>query len=230
MRPDNEKALELAQREIAVFVCDAVNLEDIDISLPEVQKLLDETRVSSHRTSDQQLTINQGNAWRYLFDSIKQKKFTTDPEYACKLHAIAAKEEALEWGVFRSGGVSIAGTKYSPPDYKDLPALFRQMIIKSRLINDIYDRAIFIFLEMSRNQFFYDVNKRMGRFMMNAILLNEGYPAINLPANRQAEFNKLMLQFYTSADMNLMNNFMRSCLDKDFIKTMKRKGKESFEP
>jgi prophage maintenance system killer protein len=53
---------------------------------------------------------------------------------------------------------------------------------------------------MARRQFFYDVNKRMGRFVMNGFLLSHGYPAINLPAKRQLEFNQLMLSFYDTGD------------------------------
>ncbi len=220
MNPDPGKALMLAQREVAVFVCDAINLEGIAMTLPEVQTLLDGITVGGHKINDQQITLNQGKAWNYLFSSIKQNNFTLTAEYVCGLHTIAAKEEALEWGVFRSGGVNIGGTEYIPPDYKHLPALFEKMATDAQLINDIYDRAIFIFLQMSRSQFFYDVNKRMGRFMMNAILLDKGYPAINLPAKRQLEFNQLMLEFYRSGNMKPMNDFMRSCLDPNVIKIM----------
>ncbi|EWH10089.1 filamentation induced by cAMP protein Fic [Catenovulum agarivorans DS-2] len=35
---------------------------------------------------------------------------------------------------------------------------------------DIYDQAIVAFLQMARAQFFWDVNKRTGRFMMNVFL------------------------------------------------------------
>jgi Fic family protein len=73
---------------------------------------------------------------------------------------------------------------------------------------------------MARNQFFYDVNKRMGRFLMNGLLLQAGYPAINLPASRKHEFNKLMLSFYESGDMTEMLAFMRSCLSEQVIKIM----------
>jgi len=220
MKPDFGKALMLAQREVAVFVCDAVNLEGIAMTLPEVQTLLDGITVGGHKVNDQQITINQGKAWDHLFSSIKKDSFILSAEYACKLHSIAAREEALEWGVFRSGGVNIGGTEYTPPDHKLLPKLFEEMESNAQLIDDIYDKAIFVFLEMSKNQFFYDVNKRMGRFMMNAILLDEGYPAINLPAKRQLEFNQLMLEFYNAEDMKPMNDFMRSCLDNKIIKIM----------
>ena len=56
--------------------------------------------------------------------------------------------------------------------------------------------------------------------MMNGVLLDAGYPAINLPAKRQLEFNQLMLAFYTSGDEGAMNQFLRSCLDERVIDIM----------
>jgi len=129
----------------------------------------------------------------------------------------------LEYGAFRSGGVTIAGTDYIPPPAKLLPKLFDKMVVDASKILDIYDQAIHFFLTMARTQFFYDVNKRMGRFVMNVFLLNNGYPAINLPAKKQLEFNQLMLIFYKTGNQSLMNNFLRSCLDDKIIKIMKEK-------
>ena len=220
IKPNKDKALMLAQREIAVFVYDAVKLEGIHFTLPEIQTLLEGITVGGHKLSDQQIAINQGCAWRALFSAIKQGEFQLNSEYACQLHSIAAKEEALEWGKFRSGGVTIAGTHYMPPTADKLSQLFKKMSAEIVLFEDIYEQAIFVFLTMARYQFFYDVNKRMGRFMMNGILLNAGYPAINLPAKRQLEFNQLMLSFYQSGNQQPMNQFMRSCLDERIIKIM----------
>ncbi len=220
INPDKGKALMLAQREIAVFVYDAVKLEGIHFTLPEIQTLLEGITVGGHKVNDQQIAINQGQAWRALFSAIKHGTFQVTVESVCQLHAIAAKEEALEWGQFRSGGVTIAGTEYMPPRADKLIALFNNMATDLIALEDIYDQAIFAFLMMARCQFFYDVNKRMGRFMMNGILLNAGYPAINLPAKRQLEFNQLMLSFYQSGIQQPMNQFMRSCLDHRVIKIM----------
>ncbi len=221
IKPNRDKALMLVQREIAAFVCDAVELEGIHFTLPEIQTLLEGITVGGHKLSDQQIAINQGNTWRFLFTDIKENKFKLHSDYICKLHHIAAKNEALEWGQFRTGGVTIAGTHYMPPPALNLQDLFEKMVEESNVFDDIYDQAIFIFLTMARTQFFYDVNKRMGRFIMNALLLNSGYPAINLPAKRQLEFNQLMLNFYESGNQKEMNKFMRSCLDKRIISIMK---------
>jgi prophage maintenance system killer protein len=107
-----------------------------------------------------------------------------------------------------------------PPSSEDIPLLFESLVNEVQKIVDIYDRAIHVFLTMARSQFFYDVNKRMGRFMMNGLLLSEGYPVINLPTKRQLEFNNLMLEFYQTGQQKPMNSFLRSCLDEKTIKIL----------
>jgi Fic family protein len=213
----------LAKRQLAEFVCDAVNLEGINYTLPEVQTLLYGITVGGHKISDQQVVLNQSNAWRELFALVESNQFAVTAEIACRLHGIAAKDDTLEWGKFRCGGVTIAGTEYMPPAADALPDLFAKMLEQAEGIADIYDRAIHFFLAMARCQFFYDVNKRMGRFMMNGFLLTNGFPAINLPAKRQLEFNQQMLKFYGNGDQQQMNVFLRSCLDERIIRIMKEK-------
>tara|TARA_R110000823_G_scaffold251238_1_gene374129 strand:- start:2454 stop:3098 length:645 start_codon:yes stop_codon:yes gene_type:complete len=211
----------LAQREVSVFVYDAVQLEGLNFTLPEVQTLMQGITVGGHRLSDQQVAVNQADAWRELFRLVRSDAFELTHRCACDLHRIAGKEEALEWGCFRSGGVLIAGTDYEPPGADRLVDLFAEMVDKLTSFEDIYDQAIHLFLTMARCQFFYDVNKRMGRFMMNGHLMNHGYPAINIPASRQLEFNELMLEFYSSGDQAKMNKFVRSCMDERAVRIMK---------
>lgn len=220
IKPNRAKALMLAKRELSLFVYDAVQLEGINFSLPEIQTLLEGVTVGGHKLSDQQIAVNQGNAWNKMFRDIEQNAFALSAEYAQQLHAVAGKEEALMWGCFRSGGVTIAGTEYMPPEHTKLPELFVQLIHEQANIPDIYDRAIWVFLTMARQQFFYDVNKRMGRFMMNGILLSAGYPAINVPVKRKLEFNEGMLAFYENNNPQQMNLFLRSCLDPRIVAIM----------
>ena len=57
--------------------------------------------------------------------------------------------------------------------------------------------------------------------MMNGILLSHGFPIINVPAKRQKEFNQLMLEFYSTAEISEMNKFLRSCLNEKIIENFK---------
>lgn len=218
MKPNTPLAVQLAKRDVPVLVYDAVNLEGVAMTLPEIQTLLDGITVGGHKISDQNMAINQAKTWEYLFELISNKAFRFNKDTALKLHAIAAKEEALAWGAFRSGYVSIAGSSYEPPAPDELESCWQTMEDQVASEYDIYDQAITAFLQMARAQFFWDVNKRMGRFMMNGILLASGFPVINVPAKRQQTFNTLMLDFYDSNNEQPMNQFLRSCLNDKVIR------------
>ncbi|WP_367869594.1 Fic family protein [Vibrio sp. B1Z05] len=217
MKPNIPLAKQLAKRDVPALVYDAVNLEGVAMTLPEVQTILDGITVGGHRISDQNMALNQAKTWERIFELVDSSEFFFSKETALLLHNIAG-EEALEWGKFRSGYVSITGSDYEPPAPQDLNEKWTEVQTLVDACNDIYDRAITAFLQMARAQFFWDVNKRTGRFMMNGILLSVGFPIINVPAKRQQEFNTLMLDFYASNDMQPMNQFLRSCLNKQIIK------------
>ena len=179
IKPNKAKALMIAKRQLPEFVYDAVQLEGINFSFPEIQTLLEGITIGGHKISDQQIAINQGNTWKKIFELILENKFSISLDAVCELHRIAAKEEALIWSQFRNGQVYISGTQYTPPHHIELVSIFHRMIDNLNEIEDVYDKAIHLFLIMARTQFFFDVNKRMGRLVMNGFLLNEGFPAIN---------------------------------------------------
>ncbi|MDR2008236.1 MAG: Fic family protein [Alphaproteobacteria bacterium] len=223
IKPNQEKALYLAKREVGVLVYDAVNLEGINYTLPEVQTIIDGITVGGKRIADQQVVINQKNAWDKLFNLVKTDNFKLSKKTACDIHTTAAFEDALVYGEFRNAAVKIAGTNYLPPKAGELDSLFNDMVLSANKITDIYDKAIYVFLNMARNQYFFDVNKRTGRFMMNGILLSAGFPIINVAAKDKLEFNTLMLEFYESGNVAKMNEFLRKSIDKITIEFMNHK-------
>jgi len=221
MMPNKRLAKYFAIRELPSLVYEAVNLEGVAMTLPEVQTILDGVTVGGHKISEQNMVLNQAKTWECIFKLVDENSFEFTKPVALELHKIAGREEAFEWGVFRSGNVLISGSDYEPPSPENLDEIWLKTEIEVSLIADIYDKAIAVFLKMARVQFFWDVNKRMGRFMMNGILLKEGYPVINVPVKRQLEFNKLMLEFYSSNDMKEMNLFLRSCINEKIIANFK---------
>jgi Fic family protein len=221
MSPNQAMARQLAIRDIPSLVCDAVNLEGVTMTLPEIQTLLDGITVGGHKISDQNMALNQADTWKRLFQMIEKEEFRFSRTVALELHAIAGKEEALDWGAFRTGNVTISGSDYEPPEPGQLDHAWSSIETELDSIADVYDRAITAFLKMARTRFFWDVNKRMGRFMMNGILFDQGFPIINVPAKRQKEFNQLMLEFYSSNDTQPMNDFLRSCMNIKIIENFR---------
>lgn len=130
----------------------------------------------------------------------------------CALHEVAAHEEALSWGVFRTGQVSIAGVdNYAPPPHLELEKIYTAGLEHIKSISNPLERAIIFFLFGTLHQFFYDANKRTSRLMMNGILLASGLDALVIAADRRNQYNLAMLDLYNKKDGNIAIQFLINC-------------------
>lgn len=223
---DPKRAYYRAKKVLDSLVHDTVALEGNPFTLPEVKTIIDGASVGKHLLSDHQQVVNQVRSWRALLEQVKTGSFCCDKDNMLRLHTIAAYEEALTWGQFREGAVGISGTDYKPPEHAKLNGLWQEGIEALERIEDVHTRAMACFLFISRNQFFYDVNKRTGRLMMNGILMSEGHDAITVPVARFQEFNEKMLRFYASGEAEEMIRFLVSCpLDEALLPEDEAAGK-----
>ena len=198
--PGKDMALALAGKNRTEYVYNTASLEGNPMTYPEVQTLLDGITVGGHKLSDEQQVLNQNDSWSELIKLVKEDKFVINKEIFCYLQSLVAKEEAIEWGVFRSSEVNIGGTEYKPPKANQLDEIFTQYIKEIEKIDSILLKALICFLFGAINQFFFDGNKRTSRLMMNGVLLSNGYNILNIKAKDRLEFNKKMIEFYNSQD------------------------------
>lgn len=210
-RSDVRRACFRVRKQLEGIVHDTVALEGNPFTLPEVKTLMDGFTVGGHRLSDAIQVLNQAASWRELLRQVEQGAFAVSEANCKALHALVAKEEALEWGVFRSGPVTIAGAQHRPPPHTELAAIFTTGVQALAAIADVHERAFATFLFGALHQFFWDGNRRTARLLMNGQLLAAGQDAVSIPAGRQVEFNQGMLQFYDSRDASSMFQFLAEC-------------------
>lgn len=200
-QPNRALAFYLAKKDKIDFVYNTSALEGNAMTYPEVQTLLEGITVGGHKLSDEQQILNQNKSVDYLFQLIEDKLFKLDVETFTTLHSFVAKEEALQWGVFRETSVNIGGTDYEVPPADGLKELFNEGVKEIAKITHPIVRAIVMFLFGAKCQFFYDGNKRTSRLMMNALLIDSGYPILNIKAKDRLDFNSMMISFYDSDDI-----------------------------
>lgn len=210
-RRDVRRACFRVRKVLEGVVHDTVALEGNPFTLPEVKTLIEGVTVGGHRLEDERQVLNQAASWKALLVGVERGKFELNHAMFCDLHALVAREEALEWGTFRTGAVTVAGTNFEPPPWQSLESIFEAGLEALARIDDLHERAIAMFLFGALNQFFYDGNKRTSRLMMNGILLGAGEDAISVPAHRRLEFNEAMIRFYDSQDGTEMMRFMGDC-------------------
>jgi Fic family protein len=207
-----ERACFRLQKLFPEYVFNIVYLENNPFTFPEVKTLLEGITVGGHYLSDQQQVLNQSKSLNQLLTMVKQKTFVLDKATFCQLHGLVAFEEALEWGSFRTGEVSIAGTEYQPPPAHQLEVIFSDGIKYLKTLANPLERGIAMFLFGSLQQFFWDGNKRTARLMMNGILLSHAIDAINIPAKKKLEFNQTMIAFYDTQNADDIMKFLINLL------------------
>jgi Fic family protein len=212
-------------RMLPEFVWDASVLEGNPFTFPEVKTLLDGITVGGRKISDQEQILNLVESSKRLLALLQNDRFALDKTTFCDLHRLVARNEALEWGVFRGEGEETHYTpdvalgeagRYTPlPTLPGAPELNRVFSAGTHaLIEQVpnaFERGCAFFLFGALQQFFFDGNKRTSRFMMNGVLMANGIDAISVPAQRAADFNEKMVRFYQSKEGTEMMAFLLEC-------------------
>ncbi|MBB3322856.1 MULTISPECIES: cell filamentation protein Fic [Atlantibacter] len=217
------RALAIYQQQLASFVWDAAKLENNPFTFVEVQTLLDGVTVGGHKLSDAEQVTNLADSSKKLVELVKNGRFDLDKPTFILLHTIVARNEALEWGVFRKEGEE---TSYSPyvalgeqGEHHPLPTVAGAAELNRVYAEGVafiktlppFEGALVMFLFGALQQFFFDGNKRTSRHMMNGWLMKHGFDPISVPAARAQEFNDRMVNFYVGKDATAMLVFLNSC-------------------
>lgn len=208
---DSKKAVFIYQQNRAAITWNAMStLENNPTTLPQTVTILNGYTVGGLDQYEMMQVVNYGKAGKELVRLIRADEFELSEACASHLHNFAGKEDALVWGSFRTGDVGIQGCQYTPPDANNLPELAAKGFkFLETQIKDPKERAIAVFLFMSRSQFFYDANKRTASIMMNGCLMRDGYYPITVMNRDAEEFHEKLGQFYETGDANDMMKFFQ---------------------
>jgi Fic family protein len=212
-------------RMLPEFVWDASVLEGNPFTFPEVKTLLDGVTVGGRKISDQEQVLNLAASAKHLLALVKAGNFSLDKATFTTLHALVARNEALEWGHFRGEGQETGYTpdvslgehgRYTPlPTLAEAPELNRlfasALEVLQQEVQQPFEKAATFFLFGALQRFFFDGNKRTSRLMMNGILMSAGIDSISVPAAKVQQFNEKMVQFYLGRNATDMMIFLRDC-------------------
>ncbi len=216
-----ERAVKRFQKSMPQFVWEAAQLESNPFTFPEVQTLMDGVTVGGRKLSDAQQILGLRDSMRLMCDEILVGRFMPTKDMACRLNGLIARDEALEWGLFRGEGlersnvsVNLGPVSWSPKPTEaggaNLNQMFEAGMVTLDALNDPVERAFALKLFMAREHFFYDGNKRTARAMMNGVLMSNGFDGISIPARKQLDYNQAMARFYPSGDATEMMQLLAS--------------------
>lgn len=153
-----------------------------------------------------------------LCEMLENNVFKSDLATLCKLHKEAAAEIDIrhpgEAGIIRTRKVYLSGVDYMPPAPDELKKILDCAFAEINKIEDPVDKAITLFMAISKIQPFTDVNKRTTLLMMNGILVENGYHPVFVPKKYKNDFRRALTDLYDMRDKKRMTVFFEMIAQK----------------
>lgn len=199
-----EQSLFLAKKKWDENIYCGMRMENRAVTFPQTKTILDGVNVPGVQLDDIQAILNMRDAWRYLIETINEP-LTLD--YICKLNEYIARNEALMWGVLRTGSVGISGTDYVPPIPQQTDA---EQALQTILDTDTSatEKALQAFIWGTRAQLFWDGNKRTSMTVANKILISAGAGIMTITDKHMERFNEQLLHYYDTGNGEPLKQFI----------------------
>lgn len=207
-----ERALFIAHKMRDELIFNMAKLEGNTLTFAETQTVIHGISVAGKPMFELHQIEHIRDGWDKIIEQVKKNHFTVNQDNFILINSIVARGENPQLGQFRTQPVSISGTQYMPPLPMLLNDAFRNMMVHFNATENI-ERALDLFLDTARNQYFADGNKRTGQLMMNGELMSRGYAPITISPNNEMRFRDALIRFYESADKAEMMLFLIDCLN-----------------
>lgn len=168
-------------------------IEGNRLTLRETQLVISEgITVRGKSLKDHLEAKNHNEAIHFLYDLLEKDKRHTISEHLIRSlqQLIVSESDPEVAGKYRTGNVSILGSKHNPPDAIEIPKLMQDLlkwIRKSAKMHPV-ELAALAHHKLVHIHPFFDGNGRTARLFMNLLLLQKGYPLVIILKNDRKKY------------------------------------------
>ncbi|MBT1161845.1 Fic family protein [Bifidobacterium sp. SO1] len=197
MTSPRRKAIEFAHDTAVERMYRTAGIELPGMTFPQTRDILMGMAPQGVDEDDVRTVVNIRDAWRLLFDRID------DPISADLL--LEYNQRIGHWlffmpGNWRTQKVGIGKSAYVPKPRIDYETDVRPVLESNERIGDPLDRAMNLFCDISRGQWFNDGNKRTALMAANHILIDSGIGTLGIEPSQRHEFGGVLVRFYETND------------------------------
>lgn len=171
--------------------------------------LFDNIALSNKSIIEQSEVKNHQAAWRYLLNYLNESKFKIDEKLILKLHSILMNSIRDDAGSYRNHSVRIVGTHIPTANYLKLPQLMKKIIRDiNRKEKDIIDRVAKIHSQFEQIHPFSDGNGRIGRLIIQAMLLSKNLSPAIIKQEKKRLYNSCLNKAQLKKDFIPLEEFI----------------------
>jgi prophage maintenance system killer protein len=207
LSPEVISNLDFARANMKSNIYDQAVLEGVATTFPQTEEIIENGTVNGMTADDVQKILNLKHAWEFILDN---DVIRADSNYylLCYIAKLVNEGFFHEGGRIRGVPVTIGGTKYVPPLPIESQVIDRiNEIIRSD--KNPLDIAIELCMYCMRTQVFVDGNKRASVIFANHYMISHGLGLIVIPENHVPEFKKKLVEYYESADISDISDFLK---------------------
>jgi Fic family protein len=192
-------------------------IEGSTLTEDETAGILFENVSPPHRSLTEQLEAkNHQSALRYLFAWVLEKN-SINEELVLKLHAILMNSIREDAGAYRNHGVRIVGVNIPTANYLKVPVLIKELVKNINASgNDIIAHISEIHGRFEQIHPFSDGNGRIGRLLMQVMLLRKNLPPALIFQDKKSLYIKYLNKFQMTGDSSLLQDFISDAVMSGF--------------
>lgn len=184
-------------------------IEGSTLSEPDTAAILfDNTALPNKSLTEQLEAKNHQTALNYLFNQIV-KKGKIDEILILKLHSILMNGVRPDAGFYRRHGVRITGVNLPTANYLSVPKLMHAMMTEiSKKSTDVISLSARIHSRFEQIHPFSDGNGRVGRLLMNAILLKHNLAPAIIQQQQKQLYYMYLFKAQTTSNQSQLEDFL----------------------
>jgi hypothetical protein len=192
-------ALQILNRLLIDLSWNSSRLEGNTYSLLDTLRLIELGQAAEEKAPrDAQMILNHKAAIEFLVQSAGEIGFNRHT--ILNLHALLADnllEDQSAAGRLRHEGVAIGGSVYMPPEIPQvIDECFNQLLATASAIEDPFEAAFFVMIQLPYLQPFIDVNKRVSRLGLNIPLIRGNLAPLSFIAVPDQTYTRGLLGVY----------------------------------
>ena len=184
-------------------------MEGSTLSEPDTAAILFDNLALPNKSLNEQLEAkNHQTALQYLFNHVAKNE-PIDENLVLKLHGILMNGIYDEAGFYRQHPVRITGVHLATANYMKVPVLMKALMKKSqRKSKDVIKEAAIIHARFEHIHPFPDGNGRVGRLLLNAMLLAANIAPAVIKQEYKRLYNTYLYEAQTKEDYSQLEGFI----------------------
>jgi Fic family protein/DNA-binding XRE family transcriptional regulator len=185
------------------------SIEGSTLTEPDTEAILfDNVALPNKNLTEHLEAKNHQTALNYLFNHVAKKE-KIDENFVLKLHSILMNGIRQDAGVYRNHAVRIAGVHLPTTNYMSVPKRMKEIVVQvNGKTNDILTHITSVHSTFEQIHPFGDGNGRVGRLLMNAMLLIANLPPAIIHQEQKRLYYTYLYKAQTKGDQSLLEDFL----------------------